>query len=194
MVSSEREIFNLIARVLLIALGAALLLFGIADLLIPRARFVSSSPQPGSTIAAPPTTVVVRFSNELSPESEIDVVSTVRLLPSGEQDYADGKTVVISSRLDPDDPSRRSMLADLRPGLHHGLYFIKWRTKSAGWRAITYGKTAFGAGTAVPEHITRDMDGSIWERTYQQRSRRGALVGGVVMIALGWFINAFKRG
>jgi len=107
----------------------------------------------------------------------------VRLSPSGEVDYLDGRSVVISSGLNAGDPSGRSMRAELRPGLHKGLHFVNWRTKSAGWRAITCGKTHFGVGMPVPEYITRDS-GAIWERNYNYRGRRAALIGGVAMIAL----------
>lgn len=178
--------------ILLIFLGAVLVIFGLYDLLVPRARFASSSPEPGSTITALPTSIVVKFSNELDPESTLDVVSTIRLLPSGETDYTDGKSLVRSAGLDVDDPSRKTMRAELRPGLPNGLYVVNWRTKSARWRAITFGRFYFGAGMAVPEHITRDMSGTIWERTYEQRSRRGALAGGLLLVALGLFLHFFR--
>jgi hypothetical protein len=45
----------------------------------------------------------------------------------------------------------------------------------------------------VPDHITRDMMGTVWERTYEQRSRRGALVGGAVMVALAFLLPLFMR-
>jgi hypothetical protein len=79
-VGTERTIILLISRVLLFVFGAALLLFGGASMLFPHANFVGSTPPAGSTIAEPPTTVIVNsFSNKLSPESRIDVVSTIRL-------------------------------------------------------------------------------------------------------------------
>lgn len=187
------ELIHLGARILLLFFGFALLFFGLWDLLVPRGRFVSSSPQAGSMIADPPTAVIINFSNELSPESQIEVLSTVRLLPSGEQDYPDQKSVVVFSRLDPDDPSRRSIRADLRLGLHKGLYAVSWRTKSAGWRARTLGRMYFGAGMPVPEHIIQDARGTIWERHFQQRERRGALIGGVVLLALGFWLPRFQR-
>jgi methionine-rich copper-binding protein CopC len=192
-VNNSRNITVLILRGISILFGLALLLFGLGDLLIPRARFVSSSPEPGATVAAPPTRVIVRFSNGLSTESQIDVVSTVRVLPSGEHEHLNGRSVIVSSGIDADDPSGKSMRADLRPDLHQGLYFINWRTSSAGLRAMTFGKTSFGVGMPVPEHITRDMKGKIWERTYQQRSRRAALVGGVILLALAYLLPRFKR-
>ena len=191
--ASERKVILLISRALLFFFGAALLLFGGVSILVPRANFVSSTPPAGSTIAEPPTTVIVNFSNKLSSESQIDVVSTIRLLPSREVDYLDGSSVMISSGLNPDDPSGRSMRAQLRPGLHKGLYFVNWRTKSAGWRSITYGKTHFAVGMPVPEYITQDS-GTIWERNYNYRGRRAALIGGVVMMALAFALPMIGRG
>lgn len=85
------------------------------------------------------------------------------------------------------------MRADLQPGLHKGLYWVSWRTTSAGLRTVTYGKTYFSVGMPVPEGITDDMDGTIWERNYQWRSRRAAIVGGVVMIALGLLMWVNKQ-
>jgi putative Mn2+ efflux pump MntP len=41
----------------------------------------------------------------------------------------------------------------------------------------------------VPKGITDNMNGTIWERNYQWRGRRAAIVGGIVMIALGLFIR-----
>ncbi|MGH9905957.1 MAG: copper resistance CopC family protein, partial [Pyrinomonadaceae bacterium] len=157
--NKPQELTSLILLVVSLIFGLTLLLFGLGDLLIPRARFVSSSPEPGATVAAPPTRVIVRFSNDLSMESQVDVVSTVRVLPSGEHEHLNGKSVIVSSGIDADDPSGKSMRADLRPDLHPGLYFINWRTSSAGWKAMTFGRTSFGVGMPVPEHITRDLGG-----------------------------------
>lgn len=182
-----------VLRVLLLFFGLALLLFGLWDLLVPRARFVNSNPPAGAVIDDAPSAVTVSFSNKLAAESRIDVSSTVELLPSGEKEYLRGGSVVLKSGIDPGDPSGKSLRADLQPGLHKGLYWVSWTTKVAGWRTISYGKTAFGVGMEVPDHITEDMGGTTWERTYQYRSRRAALIGGVVLIALGLFLTAGKR-
>ncbi|MGI9167927.1 MAG: copper resistance protein CopC [Pyrinomonadaceae bacterium] len=179
---------HLIIRVVLVFFGLALLLFGVWDLVTPRARFVNSNPPPSAIIVLPPSAVTINFSNKLAPESSMDVTSTMELLPSGEPEYLDGRSVVMKWGIDPGDPSGKSLRADLRPGLHKGLYWVNWRTTAAGWRSITYGKTPFTVGMPVPDYITRDMDGTIWERTYEWRRRRAAIVGGVVMIALGMFL------
>ena len=186
-------VIHFILRAVVIFFGLVLLLFGVWDLVTPRARFVESSPPAAAIIAEPPAAVILNFSNKLAPESTMDVTSTIRLLPSGEKDYLDGRSVVMKSGIDAGDAGGKSMRADLRPGMHKGLYWVTWRTKSAGWRSITYGKTYFTVGMPVPEDITRDMGGAIWERHYEWRRRRGAIVGGVVMIALGLFIRIRKR-
>ena len=190
--ATGREIILRLARLMSFFFGAALLLFGGASILVPRANFLSSTPPAGSTIAEPPETVILNFSKKLSPESQIDVVSTIKLSPSGEVDYLDGRSVVISSGLNAGDPSARSLRAELSPGLHKGLYFANWRTKSAGWGTITYGKTHFAVGMPVPEHVTRDS-GTIWERNYNYRGRRAALIGGVVLIALAFALPMIKQ-
>jgi len=179
---------NLILRGLLGLSGFALLLFGVFDLVIPRARFVNSKPPAAAVIDEAPSVVILNFSNKLAAESTMDVTSTIRLLPSGEMDYLAGRSVVTRSGIDSGDVSGKSMRADLRPGLHKGLYWVNWSTRTAGWRSITYGKTYFTVGMPAPEHVTRDMGGAIWERHYQWRSRRAAIIGGIVMIALGLFM------
>ena len=182
-----------ILRVPLILLGLAFFLFGMWDLLVPRAQFVKSTPPAGASIGDPPASVTINFSNKLAPESSIDVTSTVKLLPSGEKEYLAGKSLVLKSEIDRADPTGKSIRADLQADLHKGLYWVNWRTTTAGWRTVSYGKTPFGVGMTVPDHITRDMDGPIWERHYQYRSRRAALIGGVLMIALGLFVQMNKQ-
>jgi methionine-rich copper-binding protein CopC len=179
---------HLVIRIVVILFGVVVLLFGVMDLVVPRATFVSSNPPAGAVINEPPSIVTVNFSDRLAPESSIDVTSTIKLLPSGETDYLDGSSIMTEAGIDSNDPSGKSMRANLRPDLHKGLYFVNWRTTTKGWRTVTYGKTAFGVGMPIPEHITRDMNGKIWERNYDWRNRRAALVGGVIMIALGIFL------
>lgn len=168
----------------LISIGIVLTLFGVWDVAVPRARFVNSNPPAVAVIDDPPPAVTVSFSNRLAPESRIDVTSTIKLLPSGELEYLNGSSVITQSEIDPGDASGKTLRAQLRPALHKGVYWVSWNTKVSGWRTASYGKTAFGVGMKVPDHLTKDMGGTIWERNYQYRSRRAALIGGVVMLAL----------
>jgi hypothetical protein len=177
----------LVARLALIGFGLAVLLFGIGSLLAPRARYVNSNPAAGEATTEPPSAVIIRFSNKLAPESQMDVTSTIRLLPSGEFDYLNGSSVVASSGIDAGDASGRSLRANLRPNLHR-LYWISWRTTTARWRTVTYGKTVFGVGMPVTPYLTADRSEAIYERSYNWRGRRAAIIGGVIMIVLAFFL------
>ena len=75
-----------ILRIPLVFLGLALLLFGLWDVVTPRARFVKSNPPAGASIGNPPAALTVNFTNKLASESRIDVTSTIKLLPSGESE------------------------------------------------------------------------------------------------------------
>ena len=183
----------MIVRLITLVIGCALLIFGIGDLLIPRARFVSAEPAAGATIPEVPSSVILYFTNPLSSESTIDVTSTIRLGPNGEPENLHGSSVVLKSGLNSSDAARKSLRADLRPGLHKGLDWISWRTTSERWGTTTYGSSSFAAGMPVPESITRDRRGTFSEQTYQRRSRRAALIGGVIMIALGMYLWTAKR-
>jgi methionine-rich copper-binding protein CopC len=174
-----------ILRVALIIIGLALLLFGLAGLFVPRALFVSSNPAPGSVVAEVPAAVSINFSEKLAAESTIAVTSTIKRLPSGEIEYLGGSSVVTRSGIDPNDASGKTLRADLQPNLHQGLYWVNWRTTAAGWRTVAYGHTVFGVGMPIPEHITKEMEGTKWEHAYQWRSGRATLVGGVILIVLG---------
>ncbi|HEX6730116.1 MAG TPA: copper resistance protein CopC [Pyrinomonadaceae bacterium] len=186
---SPMMITQQIVRALSIFFGIVLLLFGVWGLLVPRAHFVDSTPAAGGIVDVPPSTVSVSLTNKLDPESRIDVTSTIELLPSGEHEYLDGRSVITRSEIDPGDSSGKTLRAHLQPGLHKGLYWVSWNSKVAGWRTISYGKTVFGVGMNVPADLTEDMGGTVWERNYQHRGRRAALIGGVIMLALGLFLK-----
>ena len=148
----ERKIILLISRVLSFFFGGAMLLFGGASMLVPRANFVSSTPPAGSIITESPAAVIVNFSSKLSPESQIDVVSTMRLSPSGSLGYLTGARSVISSGSNRAIPAADRFAAnDYRTSV---FSTSEWRTKSEGWRSITYAST-LRFGMPVPEHIRR---------------------------------------
>ena len=178
-----------ILRGILLFFGVAMTLFGLWDLLVPRARFVNSDPAAGAAVSDVPSAVTVHFNHRLTSDSHLNVSSTVQRLPSGELEYLDGSSVITKSEIDSADNSGQTLRAHLRPGLHEGLYWVSWNTKVRGWGTSSYGKMAFGVGMAVPEHLIKDMDGTVWERNYQHRSRRATLVGGVIMLLLGAFIR-----
>jgi methionine-rich copper-binding protein CopC len=173
-----------IIRALLLFFGSLLLLFGAWELLAPRARYVSSHPAPGAALAAPPQEVLVSFSNELTPESNISVTSTVTLSPSGEKEYSGGKRFTATGP-DPRDPQRRTLRVELEPGEPAGLYWVQWKAVAARGKSQRFGRLCFGAGMTVPDHITRDMPGALREWNYRWRERRAALLGGLLLVALG---------
>jgi len=186
---------ELITRALFLFWGSVMLLFGTWDLLVPRARYVGSSLEPGAVVSSPPAAVTVSFSEELAPESEINVASTVSLSPSGERVYSGGEKVTAASGLDLGDPRRRTLRADLEPGLPGGLYVVNWKAVAAQGRAKRFGRFYFGAGMAVPEHIMSEMRGTLRERDYEYPlwGRRSALLGGVLLVALGALLPRLTR-
>lgn len=175
---------GLIIRVLLLFFGSIMLLFGVYDLLAPRARFVNSSPAPGAELATLPASVTISFSDELAPESTISVGSTITLSPSGENVYSDGKKFTAAGP-DPGDPQDRTLRLVLEPGLPVGLYWVNWTAVAARGKSKRFGRFCFGAGMPVPPDITRDEAGAVWERDYKWRGNRAALLGGVLLIGLG---------
>lgn len=175
---------GLIIRVVLLFFGSIMLLFGVYDLVVPRARYVNSSPTPGAELVALPASLSVSFSDELAPESSIGVVSTITLSTSGEKVYSDGRKFTVAGP-DPGDPQHRTLRAALEPGLPGGLYWVEWTAVAARGKSKRFGRFCFGAGMPVPPEITRDGAGALWERDYKWRGNRAALIGGVLLMALG---------
>ena len=177
-----------IARMLLALLGLSMLLVTITDVIAPRVRYRQSRPEPASVLAMPPAEVMVHFSGELAPESTIRVVSTVSVLPSGEWSYSGGENVVAESGPDPNDPSRQSWRAMLRPRLPNGLYRVDWSTVTARGKTERSGCYYFGVGMSVPASVTRDLGGPVQERDiypyYEDVTPRAVALTGVLLIAL----------
>ncbi len=179
---------TLVIRIVCLGWGAVMLLAGIMDGLAPRARYLSSQPEPGSTLAEVPTEVVVTFTNELHPDSTIHVVSTMSLLPSGEASYTGGQDAVATAGLDPNDSSHRSLRATLQAGLPDGLYRVDWSTTERRSRAERYGSFYFGVGMPVPAHLLGKAGHPFQENDpYNgiEHERDAAVAGGVILIALG---------
>jgi methionine-rich copper-binding protein CopC len=183
---------TLIIRVLLLFFGCIMLLFGLYDLLTPRARYVNSSPTPGAELAALPASVTVSFSDELALESTIAVTSTITLSAFGEKVYSDGKKFTAAGP-DPSDPQHRTLRAVLEPGLPHGLYWVEWTAVAARGKSKRFGRFCFGVGMPVPPHITRDGASGLWERDYRWRGNRATLLGGVLLIGLGALLPRMMR-
>jgi methionine-rich copper-binding protein CopC len=180
-------VFGHIVRALLLVFGVIMLLFGVWQLLEPRARYVSSSLQPGSILPESPRSVSITFSEELAPESEISVASTITSSASGETSYGDGKRYTAQGP-DPEDPQRRTLRVDLGDELTRGLYWVQWKTVARRGLAQRSGRLCYAVGMPIPAHLTRDLPEGLYERDYQERRRRAALIGGVVLLALGAFV------
>lgn len=176
-----------IIRTLLLLMGSGALLFGLWQQLVPRARYVSSSPAAGASLATSPTSIVVRFSNQLNMSSEMAVTSTITLSPSGEPIYGDGPRFSAKGP-DPNDPLRQTMRLDLSPELPRGLYWVQWTTESVRGRARSSGRLCYAVGMTVPDYITRDQPGGLLQHDYKWREHRATLLAGVLLIALGIFL------
>ncbi len=179
-----------IVRALLLFFGAVMLLFGVWQQLEPRANYVSSSPEPGATLATAPDGVTISFSNELTAESEVSVASTITLSPSGETIYGDGKRFTARGA-NRHDSMGRTLHVDLDPGLPRGLYWVRWTAVAVRGRARRSGRLCYAVGMPVPEHVTRDMPGALDERNYRWREHRATLLSGVLLLALGVFLPQF---
>ena len=147
---------GLIIRILLVFFGSVMLLFGMYQLMVPRANFINSTPAPGVELAALPESVAVSFSDELAPESTIAVGSTITLSPSGEKVYSDGKKFTARGP-DPGDPQHRTLRVVLEPGLPRGLYWVEWMAVAARGKSMRFGRFCFGPACRCrrTSHVTR---------------------------------------
>jgi methionine-rich copper-binding protein CopC len=96
------------------------------------ASLVKAIPEPGSVLRSVPPAVHLWFSEELSPElSGLTVWG-----PRGVSAIAG------TGGVDPKDPTRRSMVATIRP-LRAGIYTVRWRAAAAGDLAVSQGSYQF---------------------------------------------------
>jgi len=184
-----------VVQVLFIGFGLIMVVFGLTNLFQTRPHFASSHPKPGQSMASPPTAVTVTFTEELSPESTISVVSTVIVKPSGELSYFGGEKVNTTSAIDIYGPLHRSLKAILQLDLPNGLYRVDWNALAAKTRAQRFGSFYFGAGMPVPDHILREGTDSLREKDfeYEKGWRASALGGGFIFIFIGLFLKQFPR-
>ncbi|MGH7288631.1 MAG: copper resistance protein CopC [Myxococcota bacterium] len=170
------------ARVALVVLGALMLVFSAGQALRSRAPYESSDPAPGAALVAPPEAVRVSFGAALDPSSSFHVTRTT----PGEN----ATRVAASSGLDPDDPERRTLKAEL-PAMSGGLYRVAWHSAPASGGIARYGAFYFGVGMPVPESLAESepLEG----RDSGERRHRHALAGGVILIALGVLLPWLPR-
>ena len=178
---------KLAIRLALLSLGIALLLFGMWNWLTPRARYLSSNPQANAVIAASPSLVDIQFSEELDRESTISVSSTITLSAQGEKIYGDGKRFTANGP-SLEDANRRTLSVIMDRDLPKGLYWVQWTAIAARSKSQRSGRFCFGVGMSIPDHIIRDMPEAIYERDYRFREHRAVLLGGVLLVGLGFVL------
>jgi methionine-rich copper-binding protein CopC len=178
------------ARKLAIALGLLFLLFSISDWLKPRPHYASSMPEPGATVPAPPSAVIVRFTERLDASSSITVESASDLRSPAGTTYSD-RNVATASGVDRADPKQRSLRADLRSDLPSGVYRARWNAVAARGKGWRWGTFYFGVARPAPAHAFGSRGGPMYERDgglYFTRTRvthESLLAGGLLLIALG---------
>lgn len=170
------------ARVALVALGALMVVFAAGQALRSRAPYESSHPAPGAALVAPPDAVRVSFGAALDPSSSFYVTRTT----PGEH----ATRVAASSGLDPGDPERRTLKAEL-PALSGGLYRVAWHSAPASGGIARTGAFYFGVEMPVPESLAESepLEG----RDSGERGHRHAIAGGVILIALGVLLPWLPR-
>ena len=169
-----------VAQIGLVALGAAMLIFGAAAGLRPQLSYVSSQPASGATLGRGPATVRVTLAARLDPGSS---VSLIRL--TGNSSVNDGpRDVEIASRLATDDLDQRTIEGVPARRLSTGLYRVGWWARPAGGGSAHYGSFSFGVDVPVPADTTDDIH-SMSERDAGARRRRQTVLGGVLLIVLG---------
>ena len=167
------------ARLGLALLGASLLLFGAADALRTRPGYLSSEPAPGVTLAAPPTTLRVRFAAPLHPASSLSLTKLVLPPQTGEQP----REIELSSGLAAHDPEQRTLEGTLPP-LPAGVYRVSWHALPARGGVSRHGSYSFGVGLAVPEDGSGDVY-SLQDRDAGERGRRKTFAGGALLLGIG---------
>lgn len=178
-------------RLSLLVMGSVLLLFGLWNWLIPRARYVTSNPRPGAMVATTPSAVTVDFSEELDVTSRISVASTITLSAAGERIYGDGKRFIVNGPA-AHDSTHRTLYVALDPDLPTGLYWVQWNAVAARGKSQRSGSFCYGVGMSVPDDIMRDMPGAIYERNYRFRDHRAVVLGGLLLVGLGLFLPQLR--
>ena len=175
---------KLATKIALLSSGFALLLFGMWNWLIPRARYLSSSPGMNAVVATSPSVVAIDFSEELARESTISVASTITLAPDGEKIYGDGKRFTAKGP-GAEGTNPRSLSVSLDRDLPNGLYWVQWTAIAARGRSQRSGRFCFGVGMSVPDDTLRDMPDAVYERDYRFRDHRAVVLSGVLLVGLG---------
>jgi methionine-rich copper-binding protein CopC len=177
------------ARLILLVIGSVLLLFAAWNWLVPRPRYLSSTPSPNSVLTTMPTTVSLEFSDPLDRESTLAVASTITLSAEGQEVYGDGKRFTAAG---PSAGHGRILSVALDPNLPKGFYWVSWSAVAARGKAKSFGDFCFSVGMPIPESIARDRRSAVVEHDYRYRDQRAMVVGGFLLIALGLLLPHFR--
>jgi len=177
-----------VAPLLLLVLGVLLLSFALWNWLVPRAHFVSSTPQPGAVLNDSPSEIVIQFSDDLAEESTASVASTITVSTTGNREFGDGKRFFGQGpRLE--DRERRAIHIRLDPNLPKGLYWVQWTAIAGRGGAQRSGRYCYAVGMKIPQDIVRDEPNGFFERDYRYRNNRAVLAGGILLVGLGLLLS-----
>ncbi len=129
-------------RPVLAALTAALVAAVLAGTALAHARFVSSTPAPGQSLAVGPASVIITFTEELASGSTGNVTD------------AAGATVSTGAAIDANERTKLSIA--LKPALPNGVYKVSWHSISADDKDELDGSFFFGVGVPAPSTSTDD--------------------------------------
>jgi len=118
----------------------AITTLALATVALAHARFASSTPAPGQTLAASPAAVVITFTEELAAAS------------TGKVTDASGATLSASATIDAND--RTKLTIALKPSLPNGVYKVSWHSVSADDGDELDGSFFFGVGVPAPSTAT----------------------------------------
>ena len=125
----------------LVVISAVLFLsLALAVPVYAHAKFVSSTPTPGQTVATSPASVNITFSEELGTGT------------TGSVTDASGNTVSTGATIDAND--RTKMSITLKPSLPNGVFKVAWHSVAEDDGGILDGTFFFGVGVPAPSTST----------------------------------------
>jgi methionine-rich copper-binding protein CopC len=117
-----------------------------AGVALAHAKYASSTPAPGQTLAASPASVAITFSEDLASDS------------TGAVTDAAGATVSTGATVSATD--RTQMSIALKPSLPNGVYKVSWHSVASDDNGMLDGTFFFGVGVPAPSTATLPAAGS----------------------------------
>jgi methionine-rich copper-binding protein CopC len=127
-------------RTIAAAFAACLTLALLGTTALAHARFASSTPAPGQTLASSPASVVITFTEELAQGS------------TGSVTDAAGARVDTAATIDAN--ARTKLSIALKPSLPNGVYKVAWHSIAEDDAAVLDGTFFFGVGVPAPSTST----------------------------------------